>query len=389
MKSASQKARLIGYRMLSKMDCGFALPVFSHPEHRHNLAIQEIDELTGRIVGFRTLEDANEQELPLNGPFVELGDEQLYVFVSSSNNVHVGTLVALRPKLKQFSEDNVSKSDIALQIAELVGSPEERKIARIRMQKLFLRSQGAAAARYFYEGSALRSALWSCLISTAASEELARRILALRSHLSADINSDGTIALDLSALSENDQIDINREAVISKMLLEFEPAPSSRPDTILEDDSNTEIGIHTANLLHKIKQVKRQEERIAILLSAILDTPLIGKSALLQYQNDNAKFANWALAEIRGLLLNTEWSSDERLIASLIPRFFTRQYPLSRGDLLVFLAKHLGKWPAVRAEIFKCLSRTNSLFVHLRRQEIEEFLTQHEAGELELREVRY
>jgi hypothetical protein len=84
--------------------------------------------------------------------------------------------------------------------------------------------------------------------------------------------------------------------------------------------------------------------------------------------------AAWAIAELRKTFIDTNWQSDEPVIAALIPRLFTKQWPMTRGDLLLFLAKHLGKWPQVNSAIREVLERTRSIYVEGSRKEIEDAL---------------
>lgn len=373
---------MIGCTTFGKEAIGFALPIFSHQTETHKVTIQEVDEVTGRITSFRSLEQTDFPSIRANGPSLMVGDKPIYAFFSTAEDVHVGTLDILRPMLEKVAEDSSSRQDLVLQIRELIGSADEKKIARVRMQRQILKEHGIVAARSFYEGSVLQSVMWSCLLSTTTNERMARRILKARPSLSATITSTGKITLDLLALSEQDRAAIDSSKLLTMILLEFDPEPNNRPTAILADNSYApDIRRNTEVLLDQISLTKRQEERVAVLLSAILDNPLVGKSAILQYQTDKAKFADWAVKEIRQLLLNTDWSSDERIVASLVPRFFARQYPMSRGDLLFFLAKHLGKWPLVREAIRGSLKKTQSLFVSWRRTEIEGELLRHDRAE--------
>jgi hypothetical protein len=372
---------MIGCQPFGKEQIGFALPIFSHRTDAKKMAIQEVDEITGRVIGFTAIEQTDGSLIQSDGPSLVVGDEPIYAFMESVDSVHAGTLRFLRATLEKVVAESESRPDLILQIRELIGSAEEKKVARAKMQNSILQAHGTEAARSFYEGSVLRSAMWSCLLSTAHNEKMARRILSVRSSLSASIASTGGITFDLSALTPQDQNAIDQTKLLAKILLEFDPEPSARPTTILSDNYSPDVRRSTEVLLEQISHAKRQEERVAMLLSAILDNPIIGKSALLQYRSDRAKFADWAVKEISRLLLNTDWSSDERIIAALIPTFFTRHYPLSRADLLLALAKHLGKWPLVSEAIKGKLAKTRSIFIHLRRAEIEKELSRQVARE--------
>jgi hypothetical protein len=375
---SQQSATTVGCLPLDQESIGFAIPILVRPTAPRLLTIQEVDEVSGRIYGFRILEPQESQFVHVSGPSVGIGDEPLYAFISTANDVFIGTLAVLRPILAGFAEANQSRIALKLQINELIGTDNEKKVARAQMRQVLLDVQGAAVARSFYEGSVLRSVLWSRLLSVASSKEMSKRILQVRGKLSASVNQDGQILLDLSALSEEDQEAIDSTKLVSAMLLEFEPQPASTGGPAKANES----GVHDAaaiqrqveDLLSLVHRTGRQEERVTLLMTAILSNPPVGKSALLQYRGDRAKMATWAIAELRKAFIDTNWPSDERVIAALVPRLFTKQFPMARGDLLFFLAKHLGKWPQVNGAIRAVLQKTHSMFVDFWRKEIEETL---------------
>jgi hypothetical protein len=76
-------------------------------------------------------------------------------------------------------------------------------------------------------------------------------------------------------------------------------------------------------LVKEIQGASRQEERIARLLDAILRDRASGLDALDTYRLDKAKFASYALEQIRTLFSDTEINlKDELIVAALIQRFF-------------------------------------------------------------------
>ena len=380
----SQRLRVVGCIPLDQGAVGFALPVLMHPTDPPVFAVQEVDEISGRVRGFLVLE---RQKLPLihlvANSYVGIGDEQLYAFVVTPDNITVGTLTKLRAVLEQFADANPTRLGLILQIKELIGSDYEKKIARAAMQQLLLEAHGSLSARSFYEGSVLRTVLWSRLLSMATSKEMSKRILRARGKLSAGINEDGQIVLDLAALSEKDRTSIDSAKLVSEMLREFEPDPAAitKLESFAEAESQnaTAVQRHVEDLLGLIRRTGRQEERVALLMAAILDNPTVGKSALLQYQNDRAKMAAWAITELRKSFTGTTWPIDETVIAALVPQLFTKQWPMGRGDLLFFLAKHLGKWPRVNASIREVLQKTHSMYVDWSRKEIEDTLAGRQA----------
>jgi hypothetical protein len=345
---------------------GFALPIFRHPTDPLQLSVQDVDELSGRISGFRALEHSNLQLLQAPPAFAAIGEEPLYVFIAYPSAVHAGTLETLKQVLQQFAQANPSRHSIVVQIKELIGTTQEKKNARSNMRKLLLKEQGAAAARSYYEGSVLRSILWE-------------RILDVRGQLSATVGSDGKIALQLSALSNEDRDALDTAKLVAAILAEFEPSPDEVGD-LQSFAQNHDIDIHerTENLVRQIKNTGRQEERIALLISAILDDPSLGRSVLTTYQKDRAQTAAWALSELRRLFIDQNWKSNEQVIASMLPQLFKQQWPMTRGDLLVSLARHLGRWPQINEAIYNLFKRSQSYYVAMWSEEIKNALARSE-----------
>lgn len=357
---------------------GFALPVLVDPDDFSAVLVQEIDEISGKISSFKVVEgDLTVVALSAAVQAVA-GQDPVYAFIDDDGSVHAGTSSQLAGMLRRFAHQNPGRHSVNLQIIELIGTSQEKKVARASMHQTIVKQAGANAAASFYSAT-LRSVLWSSLLSLAKSEEVARRILRARSKLSASIEN-GSLSFDLRAISPDDREAINAQALEDKILLEFDlqplgesadPAPSSTNyDADLVQKKATE-------LIHRISRCSRQEERMAVLMDAIIADRSIGLTALLRYQ-DRAKFANWTLDLLRERFFQKQQKTSnpkffidekntpfdtERTIADLVPKLFTRNYPLTRGELLFSLAKHLGKWPMINTAIKRSLDRTASMFV--------------------------
>lgn len=131
----------------------------------------------------------------------------------------------------------------------------------------------------------------------------------------------------------------------------------------------------TKIVVGRIRKATRQEERIAMLLDALLQNRNSGLAILNLYQTDKAKFANYALEKIRNLFSDaTTADKFESGVAALIPHFFSYTYPLNRGRLLYFLALYLGKYPQVNKAINASLTKTASMFVEFYRSRIVKLL---------------
>ncbi|WP_339031361.1 hypothetical protein WI604_07185 [Bradyrhizobium symbiodeficiens] len=387
---------------------GFALPVFAHPENASILLVQEIDEVDGMVRGFTRLIDT---DLPLiavhNAAPAAIGAPPVHAFLTDNGVAYAGTAIQLQSFLRDFAAKNPSRHATNLQIAELIGTGSEKKNARARMRNVVAQHAGANAAASFYAG-ALQTAMWNILIRGAKSEDIARRIIEARSRLNASI-ADGSLVVDLDAIAPDDRATIDVNELKTNILSEFELRPDTEaaPEPTREATSTDADAIQRRimELIRRINNCPRQEERISILIDAILADLTIGLSALLQYSSDRAKFANWTLGQLRDLFLQpglvesslTSISANpiqpelfaaesglkmrlrdfdakldpEAAIAALIPKLFTRQFPMSRGELLYYLSKHLAKWPQVNRAIQLSLKRTVSVYVHDWRAEIE------------------
>jgi len=357
---------------------GFAIPLFAHPIDPSLRLVQEIDEFRDTIAAFKILEGdiSAAGEVTLFGPAASIGEDVIHAFITDDGKAHVGILAELKSLLKEYIDKHPGRIAVILQIQELIGGSQEKKIARSKMRELVLKNSGTSSARAFYEGSTLHAALWQKLVALAPNEGAARRILAARSTLSAEINPDGIIKLDLSALVPADRALFSEQQIVTQLVAEFDTTCGDA-ETVNNRNTGSRSSESASEILRNIIKTPRQEERIAILLALILRDRETGTKVLHQYTRDRAKFANLALHDLRDTLFSPQQAneiSDERKIAALIPRFFTAQYPLSRGHLLYFLAKHLANWSYINIAIKQCLNRTRSIFVDVRRKEIEELL---------------
>lgn len=283
----------------------------------------------------------------------------------------------MSPALRSFASRFPSRHSIVLQIAELIGKPQEKKQARLAMRGAVARVAGARSARAYYEGSALRSAVWANLLAAAPSAEIARRILSVRARLGASVNAHGNLELHLDALDPSDRVLIDEENLKRAILTEF-ALVGGESDRRLPTNGDAD-SIQTGNvreLLNKVRHAPRQEERIAILINGILENKDVGVSAFLQYGRDRAKFANSALEKIREYLTDPRLSGRnlELSAAKLVADLYIMQYPANRGAFIFYFAKNLSKWPYINEELRARLDRTRSIFVEYFRPSIEKFM---------------
>jgi hypothetical protein len=202
---------------------GFALPLFADPAAMNRWLVQDVDEASERIAGFRKLEDHESEVIPItNGPIAHVNGPQIYTFVTKDGKVIAGELRELEPILRAFLDHSVENA-VRLQIVELVGTATEKRNERQRMRQIILQKSGPVAAESFYQGSVLRIALWGVLLSKASDKDAAKRILMARNKVDIRVEQNGEINVDLSALNPEDYSNLPTSQIISNLEEEFQP----------------------------------------------------------------------------------------------------------------------------------------------------------------------
>jgi hypothetical protein len=373
-----REATLIECLPYDQKNPGFALPLFVSADV-HDRLVQEVDEITGKVSGFKKLEGADTQKvISVRQRVVRVGEVALHAFLTEADVAHVGTILELKAPLKEFIQRCPHRSAVLLQIAELIGTDEAKKTARSEMRRRIYSVVGERAARAFYEGATLRAALWDVLVSSAVDADSARRILRVRSKLTAYVQSDGTIELNLQALDPRDAAHVNASRLSQMLLNQFDV----RPVQTVEEVPLTRAGANAlqdpgvSELLRRVERTARQEERIPILLKALLEERQAALTVLDLYR-DRSHLANSIISELRhklALASRNRDKSDEEIIAELIPRIFTHNHPASRGSSLYSLARQLAAWPKINRAIRNSTDRTRSTYVDPYRTRIGQVL---------------
>jgi hypothetical protein len=138
--------------------------------------------------------------------------------------------------------------------------------------------------------------------------------------------------------------------------------------------------LHTEAISNAVKQLRgagRQEERVAIILSQLLQDRDVGILALREIATDRAEFAKTAFALIRNQfrLDDHNNSNDELVVADLVQKLNRSVFPYNRGQLLYYLAKHLRKYPKINSTIQNCMKRSVSMAVEEVRTDVEKLLS--------------
>lgn len=356
----------------------FAIPLFASARFPDRRLVQAIDEISGRVSGFRALEGADkERGVAVNQLRVSVGDEPLQAFVSESDEAHIGTISELKPFLMACTERYSDNAAIVLQITELVGTDEAKRLARIKMRDCIYSLAGERAAEAFYEGGTLRAALWEVLVSSISDTDAVRRILRVRSRLAAHVAPDGKIELNLEALDPRDAAAIDEAKIRGMLSNQFDARLAhGAHGYAAERGSNALHEPMVSELLRKIRHESRQEDRVALLLKAVLEQRRAAM-VLLQLYRDRSRQASGVLDELRHKLAIAERAkdkSDEEVIAELVPRIFTNSHPALRGSSLFALARHLSRWPKINRAISFTTARSNSTYVDPYRVDIDRAL---------------
>jgi hypothetical protein len=390
--SANREALVAACLNLSGDGLGFALPLLQDPGESNVWLVQEVDELSGVVAGFKILEGDVNSPIPVaNGPTSRVGGPLIYAFVTEDGVGQAGTLVTLGPLLQAFIIRRPERSAIKLQIAELIGTTEEKRAARTAMRRTVLERSGETAAHRFYEGSMLRHVLWARLIANASDEDAARRILALRKRTNVKVGASGEIILDLSALSPSDYSGTTAGILTKELEAEFEriaPPPVELPPIQPDPKDSSEqltLDLHddprrvqsVDHIVRRVRSASRQEERLPALVDAIVQNREIGPELLKTYADDKSQHATKALrvleAEVQSEAFVANTARDIELV-KIIRRPYFRSMPQSRALQFYYIAKYLSKYPHINAYLKKVWARASSIYLRPYQQEIERYL---------------
>jgi hypothetical protein len=343
---------------------GFALPLLEHFSGSKFRAVQEQDEYLNVVAAFKTLEGSFETALSIAGPISHVGGELVHCFITEDGIPHAGTLPEIESVLRCFVTRRPTCRAISLQVMELVGSLEEKRSARLNMRQTILESQGPVAARAFYEGSALRAALWGRIVAAAPNREAASRILKARTQLIPRFTQGGRVDIDLTAIDSADYARTDAASLAAGLEQEFEYVGT-------DATTHKEKVIAAVNW---IKRATRQEERIAMLLYDLLRQDEDTGREIFMSMRSRQGFENTVHDQLIGPIVRRRSRIKAEDIAPIISQMYKKAFPFGRGRLLWFLAKHLAEYPIINEAIQKLLYGSRSMFLDEYRLKIEEAL---------------
>ncbi len=358
---------------------GFALPIFVADTIGGKFLIQEVDEASNSVVSFKELDaDISSAILVESDGWSRIGEDLVFAFISDDQCPHVGSLLDIRPILLDFRNKHPKRLGIILQINELIGSTCEKRNSRAQMAAAISLSTGHHAAKQFYHGSVLQVVLWQILVAAAPNAQAAARILKERNRLLASVDGFSTIRIKFGEVSRSDFSDLTDAQVSSRITEQFDPefqtTELSQASTPQSDISSSLENRVSAALSH-IRNSRKQEERISIILRELLNDRQAGTLILERYQSDRAGFATSVLRKLRNTLDRNDFQNFEAQIANLLVRLFIDMYPMRQGDLLLQLSRYLSGYRLIRSVILARLSRSNSVFLEPYRADINKFLS--------------
>ena len=351
---------------------GFMLPLFTIEGQQW--FVQEVDDSTGLVRSFGLSDAPGEVTGVAEQLSVRVGGHPVHVFLDT-NGVHVGPVTKLAPLLGEFARSHSHHASIALQIAEMIGTKQERQSARARVEDAIAQSSGMAASRIFAK-TALESAFIIKVQRALRLQQGSERLSTISRNFTIAFNPRGELeAANVELRDGHEKAAV--AAILSELRTEFSSKSTAQLSVFTDATFSVEATItQEDNFARPLHVRSRQEERVAQALKAFLEEPERVFEHIEQW-NPTAGFEVRARGLVReafrpsgGTLMSLPRGLEPQ-IARLIPQFWTACHPHNRGHLIYFLSLHLGQYPVVRQEIKRRLVSSHSAALERFRAAIE------------------
>ena len=331
---------------------GFVLPVFSI-SGTDELYIQSINDLTGKVIDFMPIRLEGDQSVSfISSQIVGIGDSAIYAYRREANRVELGTLERLSAFLTTELTNSDAPASVKYQIATLL--EDDRRIAYRNQVCEQLEPLGPSSIVSFNR-STLRSRLWLELHRAAADPEATREILSKRSELDVVYEGGSHVSLKLDSLSAGLRSKIDEQGIIDSLKASLGSYKETGRGDVAQQDDDPRLDY--AQVLRAVRSSRRQEERLAIIIKALLLDREIGNRLLQEYR-DQAQFANNSIGYLRATIgVDASRRQMEAVISAIIQRLFYNAYPMRRGEYLYYMAVHLASVSAV-ADVLAKLARS-------------------------------
>jgi hypothetical protein len=370
-------AFLVGFTYLdSATDLGFMLPILADRYERY-WYVQLAHDPNGAVIAYERVGKPEPLMRISEKISLRVGGPQFHIFVDGEG-AHVGTLPRLTPILRAFLDQYPQNVGIAFQITGMIGTIEERRTARFRVERAITNRGGEAATRIFSQ-NALESAFLSKIQRAWHLESRPEKLRDLRLHFAITENSQGEIEANVNPLDDAEASAL--DAVLAELHLEFSSAHISAEHQPISVPEAHVLADNVRRLLPT-----RQEERVVLLLADLIANPQSATELLEGNGGGWAGFEIRANALLRRALddakqrsafaLMTHPSNIEMLIVDLIRKLWSICHPFNRGHFLYYISLHLGRYRLIRSEITGRLQR-RSIVIEKFRSRIEENLSEH------------
>lgn len=125
-----------------------------------------------------------------------------------------------------------------------------------------------------------------------------------------------------------------------------------------------------------IRDAGRAEERLAIIVRAMIEHRAIGSQLLKKLSEDRSKYARSAIRELTEVHASSSEVDelDPVNLMRLVRRHYVHAYPDSRAALIFYLAKHLHIFPDAKEYLRDSFSKSYSYAFQVYAQQIRKYL---------------
>jgi hypothetical protein len=373
MSNSDSIYKIVGIVPYTAFYPAFALPILAHDDRPGVFFVQVMSETSQEVINFIRLDDFDEDDLTIRAlGTVALGENYNHAFIDRRGEVYLDTIVGLRQLLLAAVNRSITPLTTKLAILEQLGDVQRQAEVRAKLVQSISDRLGAQAGAA-YRQSTLRSRFWDLLVAAAANPPAADRIRRVRPRLDAQFSPGGAIDVEVSALDVDRDLNASLSSIVCQLSHEF-GGETYEPQLRRIDLSEFGTDPTSDDILRAVQSSPRQEERVAILIRALLVHPTAGLSALRRV-NDNARYACAVVEKLRRRVgENMHDRQQELVIASLIPKMLSDAYPMRRGEMAYYLAAHLADFPYIASVLSDRMARSNDVSFSRYRPAIEEML---------------
>lgn len=167
-----------------------------------------------------------------------------------------------------------------------------------------------------------------------------------------------------------DRLDLAGQDIDGMEFLDDPPIES--PSTEASETDRTDI----LRNLTLVRNAPRAEERVALLILAILQNRDVGAELLQALSGDRSKYARSAVRELKAVLASPiqMGTLDAVDLIKSVRRHYVHAFPDSRAALIFYMAKHLSVFPGAKDYLRESWSKSYSYAFRPYAQEMQKYL---------------